>query len=63
MTQPIPFRYYNTSLEVIRLTVMPYVRYTLSLRNVEDLHHERGVDISHGTVRFLWDRFGPLFAS
>ncbi len=40
-----------------------YVRFPLSLRNVEDLLHERGVEISHETVRFLWHRFGPMFAS
>ena len=40
-----------------------YVRYPLSLRNVEDLLAERGIDISHETVRFWWNRFGPLFAA
>jgi len=39
------------------------VRFPLSLRNVEDLLHERGVDVSHETVRFWWHRFGPMFAS
>ena len=42
-----PFRYFNSSPEVIRLVVMMYVRYPLSLRNVEDLLAERGIDISH----------------
>jgi putative transposase len=28
------------------------VRFPLSLRDVEDLLHERGVDISHETLRF-----------
>jgi putative transposase len=58
-----PFRYFNTSPEVIRLVVMMYVRYPLSLRNVEDLLAERGIDISHETVRFWWNRFGPMFAA
>ena len=58
-----PFRYFNSSREVIRLAVLMYVKYPLSLRNVEDLLHERGIDISHETVRFWWNRFGPLFAS
>ena len=40
-----------------------YVRFPLSLRNVEDLLHERGIDICHETVRYWWNRFGPLFAS
>ncbi len=57
-----PFRYFKTSSEIIRLAVMMYVRFPLSLRNVEDLLHERGIDISHETVRFWWNRFGPLFA-
>ena len=57
-----PFRYFNSSPEVIRLVVMMYVRYPLSLRNVEDLLAERGIDISHETVRFWWNRFGPIFA-
>jgi putative transposase len=39
------------------------VRYPLSLRNVEDLLAERGIDISHETVRFWWNRFGPMFAA
>jgi hypothetical protein len=42
---------------------MMYVRYPLSLRNVEDLLAERGIDISHETVRFRWNRFGPMFAA
>ncbi|MCO5135726.1 MAG: IS6 family transposase, partial [Phyllobacteriaceae bacterium] len=63
MTQISPFRYFKTSPEVIRLAVMMYVRFPLSLRNVEDLLHERGIDISHETVRFWWTRFGPMFAS
>ena len=63
MTQRSPFRYFKTSPEIIRLTVMLYVRYPLSLRNVEDLLHERGIEISHETVRFWWNRFGPMFAA
>ncbi len=48
---PSPFRYFNSSPEVIRLVVMMYVRFPLSLRNVEDLLFERGIDICHETVR------------
>jgi putative transposase len=58
-----PFCYFNSSPEVIRLTVMMYIRYPLSLRQVEDLLHERGIDICHETVRFWWNRFGPMFAA
>ncbi len=58
-----PFRYFDSSPEVIRLVVMMYVRYPLSLRNVEDLLFERGIDICHETVRLWWNRFGPMFAA
>jgi putative transposase len=63
MTQRSPFRYFKTSPEIIRLAVMLYIRFPLSLRNVEDLLHERGIEVSHETVRFWWNRFGPLFAA
>ena len=63
MTKRSPFKYFKTSPEFIRLAVMLYVRFPLSLRNVEDLLHERGIEISHETVRFWWNRFGPLFAN
>ena len=58
-----PFRYFNRSPEVIRLAVMMVIRYPLSLRQVEDILFERGIDISHETVRYWWNRFGPMFAS
>ena len=57
-----PFRYFNSSPEVIRLAVMLYIRYPLSLRQVEDILFERGIDICHETVRYGWDRFAPVFA-
>ena len=63
MTKPSPFRYFKTNAEIIRLAVMLYVRFPLSLRNVEDLLHERGIDVSHETIRFWWNRFGPMFAA
>ena len=58
-----PFRYFNSSPEIIRNVVMLYVRYPLSLRQVEDLLFERGIDICHETVRYWWNRLGPLFAA
>ena len=57
-----PFRYFKTSPEIIQLAVMMYVRFSLSLRNVEDLLHERGIDICHESVRLWVDRFGQVFA-
>ena len=63
MTKSNPFKGFQSSPEIIRLAVMLYVRFPLSLRNVEYLLHERGIDISHETVRFWWNRFGPMFAA
>jgi putative transposase len=60
---PDPFRWFDSSPEVIRLVVLMYVRFPLSLRNVEDLLFERGIDICHETVRHWWNRFGPMFAA
>jgi putative transposase len=42
---------------------MLYILFPLSLRNVEDLHQERGIEISHETLRYWWNRFGPIFAA
>ena len=58
-----PFRWFDSSPEVIRLVVLMYVKFPLSLRNVEDLLAERGIDICHETVRLWWNRFGPMFAA
>jgi len=52
MTKRSPFKYFKTSPEIIRLAVMLCVRFPLSLRNVEDLLDERGIEVSHETVRF-----------
>lgn len=62
MSKENPFKYYKTSPEIIKLAVMYYVRYPLSLRQVEDILHERGIDVFHETTRYWWNRFGPLFS-
>jgi putative transposase len=53
-----PFRYFKTSPEIIQLEVMMCVRFPLSLRNVEGLLYERGIDICHEAARLWGDRFG-----
>lgn len=58
-----PFRRFNSSPEIIQLAVLMYIRYPLSLRDIEDILFKHGVDICHETVRFWWNRFGPMFAS
>jgi putative transposase len=57
-----PFRYFKTSTEIIQLGVLMHLRIPLSLRNVEDLLHERGIDVCHKSVRLWVDRFGAYFA-
>jgi putative transposase len=46
-----PLRYFNSTPDVIRLVVLIYVRFTLSVRNVEDLLFERRIDICRETAR------------
>ena len=58
-----PFRNFNNSPEVIRLVVMIYIRYPLSLRKVEDILFERGIDLCHETTRYWWNRFELMFAA
>ena len=62
MANPVSFRYFKTSPEITQLAVMLYVRFPLSLSNVEDLLHERGVGVSYESVRYWWHRFGSKFA-
>ncbi|WP_284179077.1 hypothetical protein [Rhabdaerophilum sp. SD176] len=57
------FRCFKAGPEIIRSAVAIYVRYPLSLRSIEGLLHERGIDITHETVRFWWNRFGTIFAA
>lgn len=57
-----PFRYFKTSPEIIQLGVLMYVRFPLSLRNVEDLLHERGIDLCYDRIRLQADHFGADFA-
>ena len=63
MTMRDPFKYSHSNHEINRLADTMYVRFRLSLRNVQDLLHEHGIDVSHETVRLSWHRFRPMFAS
>ena len=56
------FLCFKTSPEITLLALMMYVRFSLSLRNVEDLH-ERGIDVTRETARFWRDRSGAIFAA
>jgi putative transposase len=62
MPNPLSFRHFKTSPAIIQLAVMLYVRFPLSLRSVEELLHERGVDVSYESIRYWWQMFGSKFA-
>ncbi len=57
------YRYFKNSPEIIRLAILLYIKYPLSLRHVEDLLFERGINICHETVRLWRNRFGPDLAA
>jgi len=59
----ISYRGYRFPSEVIQHGVWLYSRFTLSLRDVEDLLAERGIIVSYETIRRWVDRFGPLIAA
>lgn len=61
--QPISYRRHRFQPETIRLAVWLYYRFTLSLRDVEDLLAERGIDVSYETVRCWANKFGPAIAA
>jgi transposase-like protein len=63
LTNRDPFKGFYGRPEIIRLAVMLCVRFPLPLRNVEDVLHERGVDISYETVRYWWSRFALMIAA
>jgi putative transposase len=63
MAKKNPFQYFKTSPKVIHLAVMLYICLPFSLRNVEDMLHDRGISISHETAQLWWSGFGPLFAA
>ena len=56
MTQPSPYRYFRASPEIIRLAVTLCIRFPLSLRNMEDLLHERRIEVIH-TTQPIWPNF------
>src|SRR5215208_2854216 len=53
------FRFPNA---IIQHAIWLYLRFTLSLREVEELLAERGIMVTYGTVRVWVARFGPLIA-
>src|SRR6202451_3169837 len=59
----ISYSGYRFPPEVIHQAIWLYLRFTLSLRDVEDLLAERGVAVSYESVRRWVNRFGPMIAA
>src|ERR1700729_3874651 len=54
---------YRFPPEIIHRAIWFYLRFTLSLRDVEDLLAERGVAVSYEPVRRWVNHFGPMIAA
>ena len=61
--RPISFKRHRFPADVIRQAVWLYFRFTMSLRDVEDLLAERGINVSYKTVRCWANKFGPAIAA
>ena len=59
----ISFSGYRFPAEIIRQAIWLYLRFTLSLRDVEDLLAGRGIAVSYETVRRWVNHFGPMIAA
>ncbi len=60
--QPISYKRHRFPPELIQHAVWLYFRFTLSLRDVEDLLAERGVEVSYETIRCWTRKFGRHYA-
>ncbi|WP_106640292.1 IS6 family transposase [Allosphingosinicella vermicomposti] len=58
----ISYKRHRFPVEVITYAVWAYFRFTMSLRDVEDLLAERGIDVSYETIRCWCLKFGPQIA-
>ena len=63
MIQPLSFKRHRFPAEVIRYAVWLYFRFTLSLRDVEELLAQRGIEVSREAIRCWVIKFGPLIAA
>ena len=58
----LSYRRHRFPSPIIQHAIWLYLRFTLSCRDVEDLLAERGLDLSHETVRRWMLKFGPVIA-
>ncbi|MEA3012564.1 MAG: putative transposase [Sphingomonadales bacterium] len=60
---PLSFKRHRFGPDVIRHAVWLYFRFTLSLRDIEELLAERGIEVSYEAIRFWTIKFGPRIAA
>src|SRR4051794_6573867 len=60
--RPLSYAGYRFPPEIIQHAIWLYLRFALSLRDVEELIAERGIDISYETIRRWVAVFGPVIA-
>nr|WP_314187411.1 IS6 family transposase [uncultured Brevundimonas sp.] len=60
--KPLSFKRHRYPAEVIRHAVWLYFRFSLSMRDVEELLAQRGIEVSYETIRCWTKKFGPLIA-
>lgn len=60
--QPLSYARHQFPPSVIQHAVWLYLRFQLSLRDVEDLLAERGLDVSYETIRRWVAKFGTPYA-
>ena len=60
--RPISYKRHRFPADIIRHAVWLYFRFTLSLRDVEEMLAQRGIEVSYETIRCWTIKFGPLFA-
>ena len=63
MTNPLSFKRYRFPPDVIRHAIWLYFRFTLSLRDVEELMAQRGIVVSREAIRCWVNKFGPVIAA
>src|SRR5437773_2187766 len=60
--RPLSYAGYRFPPEIIQHAIWLYLRFTLSFRHVEEFLSERGIDVSHETIRRWMAVFGPIIA-
>jgi len=60
--KPLSFKRHRFPAEVTRHAVWLYFRFSLSLRDVEEMLAQRGIEVSYETIRCWTRKFGPLIA-